>query len=73
MTARTKRDPAIPRKHLPKTARISPEEFEARAGVVSIVLRPDITLHIAGIPHNMTEAEARKITAIVLAYGGADV
>jgi hypothetical protein len=40
----------------------------AAAGlIVPIPIRPDLTVHVQGIPFDLTEAEARKIAAVVTA------
>jgi hypothetical protein len=40
----------------------------AAAGlIVPIAIRPDLTVHVQGIPFDLTEAEARKIAAVVTA------
>lgn len=40
----------------------------AAAGlIVPISIRPDLTVHVQGIPFDLTEAEARKIAAVVTA------
>lgn len=36
--------------------------------LVPIALRRDVTVHIGNLPLDLTEAEARKIGAVVLAY-----
>jgi hypothetical protein len=38
--------------------------------VVPIPLRHDLVIRIANIPLDLTEAEARKIAAVVLAHAG---
>jgi len=35
--------------------------------IVPIPIRPDLTVHVQGIPFDLTEAEARKIAAVVTA------
>jgi hypothetical protein len=35
--------------------------------IVPIPIRPDLTIHVQGIPFDLTEAEARKIAAVVTA------
>jgi hypothetical protein len=42
-----------------------------RPDVIPIPLRADVTAHVH-IPLDLTEAEARKIAAVVLAYASAD-
>jgi hypothetical protein len=40
----------------------------AAAGlIIPIPIRPDLTVHVQGIPFDLTEAEARKIAAVVTA------
>jgi hypothetical protein len=47
-------------------ARVVP--LPAAAGlIVPIPIRPDLTVHVQGIPFDLTEAEARKIAAVVTA------
>ena len=40
---------------------------ESPANIVPIQIRPDLVVHIAGIPFNLTEAEAAKIAAVIIA------
>ena len=57
-------DPKLQR----RTEPARPIPFPAAAGViVPIPLRPDLTVHVQGIPFDLTEAEARKIAAVVTA------
>jgi hypothetical protein len=45
-----------------------PVPIPAAAGlIVPIPIRPDLTVHVQGIPFDLTEAEARKIAAVVTA------
>jgi hypothetical protein len=45
-----------------------PVPMPASAGlIVPIPIRPDLTVHVQGIPFDLTEAEARKIAAVVTA------
>lgn len=45
-----------------------PIPLPAAAGVIiPIPLRPNLTVHVQGIPFDLTEAEARKISAVVIA------
>jgi hypothetical protein len=45
-----------------------PVAMPAAAGlIVPIPIRPDLTVHVQGIPFDLTEAEARKIAAVVTA------
>jgi len=37
------------------------------ADILPIQIRPDLVVRIAGIPHDLTEAEAAKITAVIIA------
>jgi hypothetical protein len=39
----------------------------AAVNVLPIPIRPDLTIHIQGLPYDLTEAEARKIAAVVTA------
>ena len=51
-----------------RTEPARPVPFPAAAGlIVSIPIRPDLTVHVQGIPFDLTEAEARKIAAVVTA------
>lgn len=45
-----------------------PIAMPAAAGLIlPIPIRPDLTVHVQGIPFDLTEAEARKIAAVVTA------
>lgn len=35
--------------------------------ILPIQIRPDLTVHIANLPHDLTRAEAEKIARVVLA------
>ncbi len=35
--------------------------------IVPIPIRPNLTVHVQGLPYDLTEAEARKIAAVVTA------
>ncbi|AKS43088.1 hypothetical protein [Wenzhouxiangella marina] len=48
--------------------RTSMEIREAPAAVVPIALRPDLTVHVAGIPIDLTRSEAERIARVVRAY-----
>ena len=37
------------------------------ADILPIQIRPNLVVHIAGIPFNLTEAEAAKIAAVIIA------
>jgi hypothetical protein len=49
-----------------ETARMVPTPAVAGL-IVPIPIRPDLTVHVQGIPFDLTEAEARKIAAVVTA------
>lgn len=36
--------------------------------IVPIQIRPDLTVHIQGLPHDLTKKEAEKIAGVVLAF-----
>lgn len=40
----------------------------AFANVLPVMIRPDVTVQIGNLPHDLTEAEARRIANIVLAF-----
>ena len=45
-----------------------PVPMPSAAGlIVPIPIRPDLTVHVQGLPFDLTEAEARKIAAVVTA------
>lgn len=44
----------------------SPSKFQ-ESNIWPIPLRPDLTIRIDGIPHDLTEAEAKKISNVILA------
>lgn len=52
-----------------KARRRKAEQFEADQTIIPIVIRPNIKVHISGIPHDLTFAEAEKIARVVMAYG----
>ena len=35
--------------------------------IIPIQIRPDVTVRIQGIPHDLTQAEANKLAAVVIA------
>lgn len=37
--------------------------------IIPIQIRPDIIIYIQGIPHDLSQSEAKKIANIVLGYG----
>jgi hypothetical protein len=42
--------------------------FEATTGVMPIRIRPDLTLHVQGIPYDLTKAEVERIVSIIMAF-----
>jgi hypothetical protein len=46
-------------------------ELEHTADIISIAIRPDLTVYIRGIPFDLSDVEARKIAAVVTALGSA--
>lgn len=44
-------------------------ELPGNVIVVPIEIRPGVFVRIAGIPHNLTKAEAEKIGAVIIAMG----
>jgi hypothetical protein len=44
--------------------------WEAEHGIVPVQIRPDLTVRIQGLPHDLTQAEADKIARVVLALCG---
>jgi len=58
--------PAPKGERRPDPPRVVP--LPAAAGLVlPIPIRPDLTVHVQGLPFDLTEAEARKIAAVVTA------
>lgn len=49
-----------------------PAPAPASAGVIPIPVRADLTVHIQGIPFDMSMAEARKIANVILALAPSD-
>lgn len=51
-----------------RTEQVRSVAMPAGAGlIVPIPIRPDLTIHVQGIPFDLTESEARKIAAVVTA------
>ena len=42
--------------------------FEATTGVMPIRIRPDLTLRVQGIPHDLTKTEVERIVNIIMAF-----
>jgi hypothetical protein len=40
------------------------------AEIITIPIRPDVVIRIHGIPWDFTEAEARKVAAVIMALAG---
>ncbi|QOC21297.1 hypothetical protein IC757_09540 [Wenzhouxiangella sp. AB-CW3] len=48
--------------------RITLEASDNQARLVPIPLRPDLTVHVANLPIDLTEAEAERVVRVVRAY-----
>lgn len=45
--------------------------YEAEIGILPVRIRSDLVVRIWGIPHDMTAAEAERISRVVMAFATA--